>query len=427
MKSIVHQPRFLDSTASFDLAKINGHYSVGDRLYIWKHTALADASQTKQPIKWHFHDDVWKKMNWRQSSGMSLQSLYRLRAEQLRQKYQYLILAWSGGGDSTNILDAFVQNDIHLDEVVIAWAVNASIGRYQPTSGDTSPENFPSEWDFAVKPRIEWLQANRPEIRLTIRDWSDRIALDCDEDSLLKITNSQAYTGVLRSREIDEVVRERSAKNPNVGVILGVNPALITIMNDQYVATHFKDLFGESRSDIMADGTPRQVEYFYWSPDLPEIVLEQAHEVRRFLGSYPQTARYFEQANVGRQGFQMSSIGYENVEPERLLKKILFYPTFDCSVFQAKKHPNRIEPEHYHWLYDHPHSREFTKRFYGVAQSMYRLIDPQFVIDRSGAGCPYKFFQSDYHVVGRIDTLDVPDPVHQNMFQKFTHLLPWYL
>jgi len=52
----------------------------------------------------------------------SLDFLYALRARQLREKYDYLVLYFSGGADSTNILKTFIDNNIFLDEIVMQMA-----------------------------------------------------------------------------------------------------------------------------------------------------------------------------------------------------------------------------------------------------------------------------------------------------------------
>ena len=78
-----------------------------------------EALQKSGNIKFHFHDEVFSQQDWTVEPTESLDDLYRQRAEQLRSQYEYLILGFSGGADSTTIFDAFVKNNIHLDEVVM--------------------------------------------------------------------------------------------------------------------------------------------------------------------------------------------------------------------------------------------------------------------------------------------------------------------
>jgi hypothetical protein len=59
-----------------------------------------------------------------QQSHTSLQDMRGGKAMQLRDQYDYLILAYSGGADSDNILKVFQQNKIHLDEVWCDWPLS---------------------------------------------------------------------------------------------------------------------------------------------------------------------------------------------------------------------------------------------------------------------------------------------------------------
>lgn len=414
---------FEDSLAPFELVAKNGYYSVGDRLFCWKPTALAAASQSRQPARWHFHDHIWRQTGWRTCS-LSLPQLYRMRAEQLRQKYDYLMLAWSGGADSTAILDTFIENHIPLDEVIIAWAHKIAQGRYRPNDADTTPENFLSEWDYAVKPKIEWLRRHRPEIRVTVCDWSDELAIEPDHEHVLKIANAQSYTGMLRSKVIDDAIRERSDVFNRVALITGTSPANVSIVNHEYLAVHFDDGFGESKSDFMMDGTVRNVEFFYWTPDLPEIVGAQCREVKNFLEAYPMARRFFYNHQVNRKGEMQGFDQKEQIDVTRLMKKILFYPSYDPRTFQAKKHPDRGRPEHYNWLYQHAHSIEYSEPFYCVLENYNRLIDPDFFYtDRPR---DYKLMWTGLNIMGKFC-----EPQHNSgqdgaAWRMFNRLLPWY-
>ena len=63
---------------------------------------------------------MFSKCDWttEPEPGVPLSEYYRRRAQQIRDKYDYVVLLYSGGPDSNNILHAFVHNGIKIDEIV---------------------------------------------------------------------------------------------------------------------------------------------------------------------------------------------------------------------------------------------------------------------------------------------------------------------
>ena len=87
-----------------------GYYKVGQEKFVSKILAAIKATELKLPMTWHFHDDVFAKV--KPTGQISLKELYKERALQLREKYDYLILNYSGGSDSWTILNTFLENNI---------------------------------------------------------------------------------------------------------------------------------------------------------------------------------------------------------------------------------------------------------------------------------------------------------------------------
>ena len=74
--------------------------------------ALIYASQNDTKVKFVYHDNVWKNFDRSVLGKVSLNQLYKERAQQLRDSYDYLILYYSGGADSHNVLMSFINNNI---------------------------------------------------------------------------------------------------------------------------------------------------------------------------------------------------------------------------------------------------------------------------------------------------------------------------
>jgi len=105
------------------------YYSVGEDTFINKNLAIVKAGGDLSKIKLHFDEDKWNNVDWSIEPDKTWQELCLERALELREKYSYLALWYSGGYDSHTILLTFIKNNIPLDELVIFERNNAYIDR----------------------------------------------------------------------------------------------------------------------------------------------------------------------------------------------------------------------------------------------------------------------------------------------------------
>ena len=98
-------------------ADIFGVYRVGDFDFYSKVEAIEMHTKTGIHPYWDFNEAVYRSRDWTVEPSVDLSELYRRRAQQLRDKYDYLVLWYSSGADSDNVLRSFLDNDILIDEV----------------------------------------------------------------------------------------------------------------------------------------------------------------------------------------------------------------------------------------------------------------------------------------------------------------------
>ena len=115
-----------------------GYYTVDGQVFESKIQALVHATANKKPVRWIFNNDEFERTNWAVEPSETLNNLYRQRARQLREKYDYLVLCYSGGSDSNNILEAFIAEGLVIDEIVTNFIVDATKSISNPIS-ITSP------------------------------------------------------------------------------------------------------------------------------------------------------------------------------------------------------------------------------------------------------------------------------------------------
>ena len=104
----------------------SGYWEAGGHYFFSKVECLRYASAIKDyNVRFHYNDDFYSVLNVRQEPTETLKELYKRRAQQLRDKYDYLILSYSGGSDSFNILNTFLNNNIKLDCVATSYPIQA--------------------------------------------------------------------------------------------------------------------------------------------------------------------------------------------------------------------------------------------------------------------------------------------------------------
>ena len=106
-----------------------------DKIFINKVQACVYASQhNTRDIKYCVGN--FQHSNWNQEPAQDLATLYKLRAQQLREKYKYLVLAFSGGADSIFMLDVFIKNGIYPDEVISYSSFKNGYNPYDNTNSE---------------------------------------------------------------------------------------------------------------------------------------------------------------------------------------------------------------------------------------------------------------------------------------------------
>jgi len=321
-----------------------GFYKVGPEVFYSKPQAYARAHELGTNATWHFNTSEFARHNWTQEPNVDLREIYRLRAQQIRQKYDYVRLDLSGGSDSATVLYAFVLNNIHLDEVVFRYPKTGEKGVCNDPH-DYRPENTLSEYEFAAKPMLQWIATNYPKIKITMFDYSEsKLEETLQDESWIFQTRDWFQPGHSAKHNIfaAEGHREQADSGKSICILHGVDkPKVVTINNNWYV--YFVDVFANQPSPIMEDYTNITHELFFWTPDMPELVIKQSHMIKD----------WFEQPE--HQGFK-HLVKYPLWNPnkrtayESIVKSIV-YPDFDPLTWQTSKATNSFYNEMDHWFY----------------------------------------------------------------------------
>jgi hypothetical protein len=87
----------------------------------FKHDALVYRKTLPHAtLYFNWFEDAFARLNCSVEPTQTHDELCRRRAQELRDTYGYLRLWFSGGADSQTALDSFVNNNIHLDEIILS-------------------------------------------------------------------------------------------------------------------------------------------------------------------------------------------------------------------------------------------------------------------------------------------------------------------
>jgi hypothetical protein len=308
-----------------------GYFKVGDRIHLSKIQALIDATQRNLHPVWIFNDDIFDRVDWTIEPQESITELYRQRAVQLREKYDYLILAYSGGSDSHTILQTFLRNNIKLDEIVVSWASRLQ-DKHTPDITIVDPKtNSLSEWTFCIKPSLDYIAKYHPDIKITVHDWTNKIEeYKVKDDFILDRSHNFApYSSTRWYFTEQDSIKSKLEKTDSVGIILGTDKPRICFNKNAYML-YFLDICASdvgphNSATLCQDRLP--IEFFYWSTDSIKILAKQAHMLTKFFEIAPHFKKYITWPidRLSNRTF------YETAT------RAIVYPDWDPSTFQTHK------------------------------------------------------------------------------------------
>jgi hypothetical protein len=233
--------------------------------------ALQVAQRNNGWVTWHYNDEVYGSYNWSDPVQEDILDLYRQRAQQIRNKFDHVVLMYSGGYDSHNVLESFLKNGVKVDAVV----------SFYNSMDPNHDSDIVVEWQLQTWPRIKPILDAHPEIEF--------IRLDMSQNSLNMLTvhkDDYYYVadGALAPNfvGISYLSRLLPAKyqTGTLAMVYGVDKPRLRYKNNQFIFNFYDQGF---RVKPVVPGSG--IEYFYWSADLPKLVIKQAQIAKNFWAS----------------------------------------------------------------------------------------------------------------------------------------------
>jgi hypothetical protein len=253
-----------------------GVYVYNGMYYLNKYRALTAAGSNH--IRWDFNDELFSHCDFSKEPKTDIYDLYAQRAWQIREKYDKVILFYSGGVDSTAMLRTFVDNDIPIDAVVI--------------HGIFSQKSKYSEYNVAEQKRVaipllEKLQkVKNIKLNIHLLDNIDVFKSYASQEdwTYTGSVNLQPNTNVFKEYSTDKFIKDIMSQGSTIGLRGIDKPRLIFQDNKWYFA--FLDSTGWVTSHWDHDKHSSHYlleEFFFWSPDCLELLAKQAHIIAKEL------------------------------------------------------------------------------------------------------------------------------------------------
>jgi len=234
-----------------------------------------DAWNSNKRCLFYYHDSAFEKADWKTEPTETLPQLYAKRAQQIRDEYEYVILCYSGGNDSSNILETFYYNNIHIDEIVIVGSFS------QDLADESLDENHNTDLYRNAFPLLKTL--NLPNTKITVIDYT-KLFRDISQFSLIQKyeTEWMKHIGTHKSPHNLFWSNFRKFVGPNntkkTAWIMGVEKVIVqydkynnpyVIFNDATINNYGMNYVDENfeRVNFYCDGDPESV----------KIQIKQAH------------------------------------------------------------------------------------------------------------------------------------------------------
>jgi hypothetical protein len=356
-----------------------GCYRVGEAKYYSKLAAIEAMQTTGIHLHWDFNEQVFDSYNWRHEPQESILELYRQRAQQLRDKYDYIILMYSGGADSHTALQSFLLNDIKIDEVCTWNNYEASKDRDDHLNSEVFRVVVPTITELKIQ--YAWLRHRMIDLAdLTMEYYQqseNRFSWIYEINNYLGPNNAGRKSLGLRVKDWADIIHA----GKSLCVVWGKEKLRLFHENQRF-SCRFVDLISDAATVTSIAGLqPYTDELFFWTPDLPALVIKQAHLLKSYLVSHPDPAQLpfvglhksdLAYRTVGGHRFWLNNHGYHRV----------IYPNWCIETYSHGKPASIVISPRDAWFYKIPQSEivrhNFQIGFVKVRQSLpdYWLNDP---------------------------------------------------
>ena len=310
-----------------------GYYTVGELKTYSKLEAIEWHQRWGQFPEWNFNSEIFNSINWRTEPNKNLWQIYIDRCKQIRECYDYVVLFYSGGSDSDNILRAWLASGCPIDEIAVQ-VNNEGAKRSLELRSDC---DWDLEPDMVVKPVINNLQKQGIKFNYREIDISKlqvNMIANMTVDYFYFANTSFSPNNITKCvfREQIQDYKDLIDQGKKLCFVWGSDKPNITFANDSW-CFNFTDIHDNCVSPYVQMNYDKgwYDELFYYTPDMPELLVKQCHVLKNFCETV--NDKQFYQTKSTNWGYNKTLNMYIT---EQAVKKII-YPHWDVNTFVARK------------------------------------------------------------------------------------------
>jgi len=230
---------------------LNCYWKYAGTQYRRKFQAIQAAQRNIDDITFHLVDESLFNYNYRIEPTESLEELIKERCLELRDTYPYIKFFFSGGFDSTTVLNSFLKNNIYIDEIIVY--------RFSMT------DNFLNKSNIEVNDYVfTYLKSLNLRSKISTQDWGTKyVKKYFAKDNWFEKRNS------LYLRE----VALPNIRGKNFCNLYGTPDARIDKINGEW------QLFAWDTEAYSESLKFRNTEFFFLTP---KLLAKQAHLVKNY-------------------------------------------------------------------------------------------------------------------------------------------------
>lgn len=327
----------------------HGVYRLDEKTWTFsKLEAIQLAKATGKWAHWDFNEGVFKNIDWKTKPLKSPSEYYSERCRQIRQAYDYVVLFFSGGSDSTNILTHWITAGCKIDEIATMCNVN----------GSRDVNSYMNEEVFKlVIPYINVLKEDY-EFKFRLIDISEdtvKFVEKNKKDYPFYVTNHFSPNNIVKANFRERIADYKNIINSGKSLCFVWGSEKPQIFPDFEQKKHYLQFF-DLVDNCISPYTQANIsngwydELFYWTPDLPEMIVAQAHKLLDYTRLKPDESfmKMFFQEKQNRYGYNWEHNQYLSSKASAGF----LYPNWDMQTFSNGKPTNVVFSERDKWFWE---------------------------------------------------------------------------
>jgi len=345
-----------------------GFYQIGTEKTYSKIHALELQKKLNKFPHWNFNDEIFSKFDWNKEPNINLWDLYKLRAKQIRESYDYCVLFYSGGSDSHNLLSAWIESDCKIDEIATFHYYSGSKNKHSFMNAEVTRVAIPYVEELAKIHKFKYRLIDiSTDIIKVVQDYN------ADYKYLITSHVSPNNHAKVMWRETINDYRDLISKGKSICFVWGAEKPFIGFDGRFY--TQFIDTFDNCTGPYAQINFDKGYydELFYQTPDMPEIVCKQSHIIKQFCQQVHDTKFY--QTLPTKFGYNPTLKQFVSVNTV----KQLLYPNWNPLTFCDGKTRSVVWSDRDRWFIEG--NLIESKKYKNLTQAMFENIDPYWLND----------------------------------------------